>query len=197
MCHAFPGTGDDEVIGYTCGTCSHEDKLTHDSMSTHVPDGSTLCIHSVAVQESQRRKGIALRMLKVCTEVRFWQWQVIHQPCCWNQREVRQQLGLHIRTACCDNFTCAQCRPTYSTCKVSAAVYSPRHSLPLNRCTCWPNGSVPATKSHTRHLVHTTGGCPHLTSIRLLCKDNLIKLYEKAGFSLVGPSDVVHGADLW
>jgi hypothetical protein len=59
-------TGDDEVIGYTCGTCSSEENLTHESMSTHVPGGSTLCIHSVAVTEVQRRKGIALRMLKVC-----------------------------------------------------------------------------------------------------------------------------------
>jgi hypothetical protein len=45
--------------------------------------------------------------------------------------------------------------------------------------------------------MHAAGGCPHLRSIRLLCKENLIQLYEKAGFTLIGPSDVVHGQDMW
>lgn len=32
-------------------------------MSTHNPEGSTLCIHSVCVDEGFRRRGVALRSL--------------------------------------------------------------------------------------------------------------------------------------
>lgn len=38
---------------------------------------------------------------------------------------------------------------------------------------------------------------PTLQEVRLICKDNLIRLYEGAGFSLVGPSDIEHGKDRW
>uniref|UniRef100_A0A7S3GF22 N-acetyltransferase domain-containing protein n=1 Tax=Palpitomonas bilix TaxID=652834 RepID=A0A7S3GF22_9EUKA len=34
-------------------------------------------------------------------------------------------------------------------------------------------------------------------TVLLLCKPNLINFYERAGFYLVGPSDVVHGKDKW
>jgi len=33
--------------------------------------------------------------------------------------------------------------------------------------------------------------------ILLLCKENLIPLYKGAGFTLVGPSSVVHGQEQW
>ena len=33
-------------------------------MSTHEPSGTVLCIHSVVVEEAQRRQGIALWMLR-------------------------------------------------------------------------------------------------------------------------------------
>lgn len=36
-----------------------------------------------------------------------------------------------------------------------------------------------------------------MAQVRLICKDNLIGLYQRAGFELVGPSDVVHGAEPW
>lgn len=36
-----------------------------------------------------------------------------------------------------------------------------------------------------------------LTSVRLICKQALIPLYEMAGFELVGPSSVMHGQDPW
>jgi len=38
---------------------------------------------------------------------------------------------------------------------------------------------------------------PEIHSIALISKKNIIPLYENAGFALVGPSDVVHGADVW
>ncbi|KAG2485669.1 hypothetical protein HYH03_015641 [Edaphochlamys debaryana] len=105
---------DPAVVGYVCGTCTSADRLTHDSMSTHEegPSAALLCVHSVVVEASLRRRGLALRMLRA---------------------------------------------------------YVP--------------------------FVRTTA--PHLRTIRLICKKDLIPLYEKAGFSLVGPSDVVHGQDPW
>jgi hypothetical protein len=51
---------------YVCGTCSSSSSLTHESMSTHEPDGRLLCIHSVAVQQQHRRQGIASRWEVAC-----------------------------------------------------------------------------------------------------------------------------------
>ena len=38
---------------------------------------------------------------------------------------------------------------------------------------------------------------PEVEQVLLLCKKNLIGFYEGAGFRMVGPSEVVHGADQW
>lgn len=38
---------------------------------------------------------------------------------------------------------------------------------------------------------------PELTTVRLICKKDLIGLYSAAGFEMVGPSDVEHGKDPW
>ncbi len=54
----------DTLVGYTCGTLTAADTLTHESMSRHDPEGQTLCIHSVGVAAEFQRKGIARRMLK-------------------------------------------------------------------------------------------------------------------------------------
>ncbi|KAL0042704.1 hypothetical protein WJX79_008208 [Trebouxia sp. C0005] len=54
----------DTLVGYTCGTLTTADALTHESMSRHDPEGQTLCIHSVCVAAEHQRKGIARRMLK-------------------------------------------------------------------------------------------------------------------------------------
>ncbi|KAG2454440.1 hypothetical protein HYH02_001459 [Chlamydomonas schloesseri] len=49
-------------------------------------------------------------------------------------------------------------------------------------------------RAYTPYVCATT---PHLTGIRLLSKQDLVPLYEAAGFKVLGPSDVVHGADVW
>ena len=54
----------EDVVGFVNGTLSKESKLTHESMSHHDPQGSTLCIHSVVVRESLRRQGLGRRMLR-------------------------------------------------------------------------------------------------------------------------------------
>mmetsp|Transcript_33759 Transcript_33759/g.88713 ORF Transcript_33759/g.88713 Transcript_33759/m.88713 type:complete len:170 (-) Transcript_33759:412-921(-) len=38
---------------------------------------------------------------------------------------------------------------------------------------------------------------PPAKRVLLICKENLIPLYQKGGFTLKGPSAVVHGADPW
>merc|ERR1712039_137982 len=52
----------EELVGFICSTLVHG-ALTEESMSIHEEKGETLCIHSVAVKESQRRKGFAKHML--------------------------------------------------------------------------------------------------------------------------------------
>lgn len=59
---------DNELLGFICATRCKEESLTHESMSSHVPGGPTLCIHSVAVGRKHRRQGIALVMLKAYVE---------------------------------------------------------------------------------------------------------------------------------
>ncbi|GLC71902.1 hypothetical protein PLESTF_001179100 [Pleodorina starrii] len=106
------GGADPEVVGYVCGTCTNAGRLTHDSMATHDPEGSLLCIHSVVVEAALRRKGLATRLLRA-------------------------------------------------------------------------------------YVLYVQATTPNLRAVRLICKQDLIGLYEKAGFRLLGPSDVVHGRDPW
>ena len=40
-------SGHEAMVGYICGTLSAAEKLTHESMSRHDPEGDMLCIHSV------------------------------------------------------------------------------------------------------------------------------------------------------
>lgn len=47
------------------------------------------------------------------------------------------------------------------------------------------------------YLGYVRGGCPEVAEVRLICKQAMALLYEKAGFEMVGPSPVVHGADAW
>eukprot|EP00904_Undaria_pinnatifida_P007848 jgi/Undpi1/4193/HiC_scaffold_16.g07560.m1 len=57
-----------EMVSMVCGTCCQGSELTHESMEGHDPDGPTLCIHTVVVAESHRRKGYARTMLKAYLE---------------------------------------------------------------------------------------------------------------------------------
>jgi GNAT superfamily N-acetyltransferase len=57
-------SGSRTLIGFVCSTLSPAESLTHESMSTHVPDSSAVCIHSVCVAKSHQRNGIGLALLK-------------------------------------------------------------------------------------------------------------------------------------
>ncbi|KAJ7595949.1 acyl-CoA N-acyltransferase [Mycena floridula] len=56
--------GRGQLVAYVCSTQSSEDSLTHSSMYRHVPDGPSVCIHSVCVSPEYRRKGVALALLR-------------------------------------------------------------------------------------------------------------------------------------
>ncbi|KAI0826657.1 acyl-CoA N-acyltransferase [Trametes gibbosa] len=51
------------LIGYICATLSPDTTLAHESMSTHVPGSSSICIHSVCVALTHRRRHIGLDLV--------------------------------------------------------------------------------------------------------------------------------------
>ena len=61
---ASSGADRRRLIGYVCATLSPEKQLTHSSMSTHVPDSASVCIHSVCVDGSYGRSGVGLALMK-------------------------------------------------------------------------------------------------------------------------------------
>lgn len=54
-----------------------------------------------------------------------------------------------------------------------------------------------ASRMLKAYLRYVQQSCPQARSVQLICKKNLIALYESAGFTLTGPSPVVHGQDQW
>jgi ribosomal protein S18 acetylase RimI-like enzyme len=51
------------IVGFVNGTCVAGGTIEHCSMAEHDPQGRTLVIHSVTVNKSHRRHGIATKML--------------------------------------------------------------------------------------------------------------------------------------
>ena len=47
------------------------------------------------------------------------------------------------------------------------------------------------------YLTQVYKASPQLAGVLLLCKRPLAAFYERAGFKVVGPSDVVHGQEQW
>jgi ribosomal protein S18 acetylase RimI-like enzyme len=56
--------GSDILLGFINGTCIIGNKITHESMTDHVPEGTTLVIHSVTISPISRRKGLGTIMLE-------------------------------------------------------------------------------------------------------------------------------------
>ena len=61
--YKIKGCRDDEIIGFINGTCINGTSIRHESMSTHIKEGTALVIHSVTVAEKHRRRGIGRKML--------------------------------------------------------------------------------------------------------------------------------------
>lgn len=53
-----------QLIGYINATRSNTSSLEHQSMTTHQPEGPYILIHSVCIDTTQRRKGLATSLLK-------------------------------------------------------------------------------------------------------------------------------------
>ena len=54
-----------------------------------------------------------------------------------------------------------------------------------------------ATKMVKAYLTYIKQTCPQVESVQLICKQDLIQLYESTGFRLLGASHVTHGKDQW
>ena len=142
-------------MGYICGTLSAAEKLTHESMSRHDPEGDMLCMHSVrpaslAIQHSCRQSG-QLNVLCVALPV----------------HSSASALQLHMS-------------PTVQVCVD-----------PMQQRKGIARRMLQGYKVMIQNML------PHIRSMNLICKQNLIELYRGAGFELLGPSEVVHGKDQW
>lgn len=58
------------LIGFICSTLSESESLTHESMTTHNPEGKTICIHSVCVDPGYQRQKVGSALLE--EYVRRW-----------------------------------------------------------------------------------------------------------------------------
>ncbi|KAJ2072137.1 hypothetical protein GGI09_003086 [Coemansia sp. S100] len=68
--HLFLGAFSGQtLVGYIMATQASEPLVTHKSMSTHDPQGTTVCIHSVCVSPQWQRQGVASMLLKKYTEI--------------------------------------------------------------------------------------------------------------------------------
>lgn len=52
------------LLGFICSTLSKSESLTHESMSTHDPEGKTICIHSVCVDPTHQRKKLGSALVE-------------------------------------------------------------------------------------------------------------------------------------
>lgn len=58
------GDGGRNVVGFVCGTLVHGKALTEESMSSHAPNGDTLCMHSVVVKPEWRHHGLGTLLVQ-------------------------------------------------------------------------------------------------------------------------------------
>ncbi|KAJ1961840.1 hypothetical protein IWQ62_003730 [Dispira parvispora] len=54
----------DTLVGYISATAGQQERLTHDTMATHQPQGTRVYIHSVCVNPRYQRKGVASCLLQ-------------------------------------------------------------------------------------------------------------------------------------
>ncbi|KAJ1966316.1 hypothetical protein GGI12_000159 [Dipsacomyces acuminosporus] len=64
---AFDTTG--SIAGYIMSTQTAAPLVTHESMTIHDPSGTTVCIHSVCVDQRWRGKGIASKLLELYADM--------------------------------------------------------------------------------------------------------------------------------
>ena len=60
----IPALNGRTLVGVVCATVASSEHLTLKSMDEHIPSGTTVCIHTVCVSPTHRKKGIALSLLQ-------------------------------------------------------------------------------------------------------------------------------------
>jgi ribosomal protein S18 acetylase RimI-like enzyme len=61
------------LVGFICSTISTSSTLTHDSLSKHEPEGTTVCVHSVVVHPTLQGRGLAVDMVRAYIARLDWQ----------------------------------------------------------------------------------------------------------------------------
>ncbi|KAH7920129.1 acyl-CoA N-acyltransferase [Leucogyrophana mollusca] len=61
---AYLASDPQTLIGYACSTLSPSPTLTHDSMFTHIPGSSSVCLHAVTVLPAYRKQGVGSALLR-------------------------------------------------------------------------------------------------------------------------------------
>ena len=61
---AYDPSDQKRLIGFICSTLSKSESLTHESMTTHDPEGKTICVHSVCVDPGRQRQKIGSTLLE-------------------------------------------------------------------------------------------------------------------------------------
>eukprot|EP01041_Mallomonas_annulata_P004739 gene4739-9411_t len=61
-------SNENSIVGFINATRSHDSTIHHSSMTSHEKDGKSLIIHSVVIEQSQRREGLAQYFLKSYVE---------------------------------------------------------------------------------------------------------------------------------
>ncbi|KAJ2556582.1 hypothetical protein EV175_001908 [Coemansia sp. RSA 1933] len=122
--HLFFGafdTSSGSIVGYITSTQVAAPLVTHDSMGTHDPKGTTACIHSVCVDPEWQRKGVATRLLEL----------------------------------------------------------------------------YPQSVRRYNSSIESGSGCARITRLAMLSREDLVPFYQRAGYTNLGHSSVVHGTEKW
>jgi ribosomal protein S18 acetylase RimI-like enzyme len=61
---AYDSSDQKRLIGFICSTLSESESLTHESMTTHDPEGKTICVHSVCVDPGYQRQKVGSALLE-------------------------------------------------------------------------------------------------------------------------------------
>ncbi|GAX80477.1 hypothetical protein CEUSTIGMA_g7916.t1 [Chlamydomonas eustigma] len=97
-------------------------------------------------------------------------------------------------------FTCGTCSTAPELTHASMSQHEPDGQLLCVHSVVIAEGlrrKGCATKMLQAYIRYVQATTPHLQEIRLLSKDNLVKLYVGVGFVLWGTSSVCHGSEQW
>ncbi|KAI9591870.1 hypothetical protein BDF19DRAFT_453333 [Syncephalis fuscata] len=62
-----PTTDKKILVGYLCGAASSTPRMTQESIDKHDPEGSTLCVHTLCVDNTYRKQRVADQLIRELT----------------------------------------------------------------------------------------------------------------------------------